>query len=118
MRNPELNLAGIISTSALIGFPKDRKMSFLKKTIVKGLGKKLEDIVVNSMIHPTALTKNNLYIRKCFGDRLMIPFLGLNMAKSILEGTDYVMPNAYKFSKPVLMIHGKLDMVTNYFDTI
>ncbi len=40
------------------------------------------------------------------------------MAKSILEGTDYVMPNAYKFSKPVLMIHGKLDKVTSHYDTI
>lgn len=76
MRNPDINFAGIISTSALLGFPKDRKMSVTKKSIVKMLGKKLEDIVVNSMIHPTALTKNDLYIRKCFGDRLMIPFLG------------------------------------------
>lgn len=76
MRNPDLNVAGIISTSALIGFPKDRKMSFIKKFFIKNLGKKLEDIVVNSMIHPTALTKNNYFIRKCFGDRLMIPFLG------------------------------------------
>ena len=76
MRNPLLNLAGVIVTSALIGFPKDRKMNFLKRLLVKGLGKKLEDIVVNSMIHPTALTKNDDYIKKCFGDRLMIPFLG------------------------------------------
>lgn len=76
MRNPVLNIAGVISTSALIGFPKDRKMNFFKAWLVKALGKKLEDIVINSMIHPTALTKNNEYIKKCFGDRLMIPFLG------------------------------------------
>lgn len=40
------------------------------------------------------------------------------MAKSILEGTEYAIPNAYKFSKPVLMVHGKLDMVTSHFDSI
>lgn len=40
------------------------------------------------------------------------------MAKSILEGTDYAIPNAYKFSKPVLLVHGKLDMVTNHLDSI
>ncbi|KRX08668.1 hypothetical protein PPERSA_07480 [Pseudocohnilembus persalinus] len=118
MRNPDLNIAGIITTSALLGFPKDRKMSMFKGYFVKMVGKKLEDIVVNSMIHPTALTKNNLYIRKCFGDRLMAPFIGLSMAKSILEGTEYAIPNAYKFSKPVLMVHGKLDMVTSHFDSI
>lgn len=76
IKNPLLNLAGVVTTSALIGFPKDRKMNFMKATLIKALGKKLEDIVVNSMIHPTALTKNNEYIKKCFGDRLMIPFLG------------------------------------------
>lgn len=118
MRNPELNIAGIVATSPLIGFPKDRKMSFFKKFAIKNLGKKLEDIVVNSMIHPTALTKNNMFLRKCFGDRLMIPFLGMNMAKSLLEGTEYVIPNAFKYSKPILLVHGKKDMVTNHFDTI
>ena len=51
-------------------------MNFLKIFIVKALGKKLEDIVVNSMINHTALTKNDNYIKNCFGDRLMIPFLG------------------------------------------
>lgn len=51
-------------------------MSPLKAGLVKFLGKRLEDVVVNSMIHPTALTKNDNYVKKCFGDRLMIPFLG------------------------------------------
>jgi len=69
------------------------------------------------MIHPTALTKNNFYIKKCFGDRLMIPFLGLNMARSIVEGTEYIMPNAYKFSFPIYIIHGKKDIVTNHKDS-
>lgn len=42
----------------------------------------------------------------------------MNMGKSLLEGTEYTIPNAYKFSKPILMIHGKLDMVTSHYDTI
>ncbi|EGR30944.1 hypothetical protein IMG5_120760, partial [Ichthyophthirius multifiliis] len=118
MRNPLLNIAGVIITSALIGFPKDRKINFLKTFLLKSLGKKLEDIVVNSMIHPTALTKNDEYIKKCFGDRLMIPFLGMNMAKNILEGIEYVIPNAFKFQFPCIIIHGQKDMVTNHHDSI
>ncbi len=82
-------------------------MTWFKAFIVKAVGKKLEDIVINSMIHPTALTKNNHHIRKVFGDRLMIPFLGMNMAKSILEGVEYVLPNAYQFMFPLLIIHGE-----------
>ena len=107
IRNHKLKLAGLISTSALIGFPKDRKISWLKAWIIKKIGKKLEDVVANSMIHPTALTKSDHFIRKVFGDRLMIPFLGLNMAKSILEGTDFVLPNAYQITVPIFIIHGE-----------
>jgi len=59
-------------------------MNFMKAYLVKALGKKLEDIVINSMIHPTALTKNNEYIKKCFGDRLMIPFLGYKKTKKAI----------------------------------
>lgn len=70
------------------------------------------------MINPTALTKNNFYIRKCFGDRLMIPFLGMNMARSIVEGIDYVLPNASLFRFPLLIVHGELDSVTNYKDSL
>ncbi len=87
MRNPEINLSGVISTSALIGFPKDRKINWFKAYILKKIAPKLEDVVINSKIHPTALTKNNFFIKKMFGDRLMLPFLGMNMAKSIIEGT-------------------------------
>ncbi len=31
---------------------------------------------MNSMVNPTALTKNDRQLEKAFGDRLMIPFLG------------------------------------------
>lgn len=64
------------------------------------------------------MTKNNFFIKKIFGDRLMIPFLGMNMAKSIVEGTQYLLPNAYKFSFPLLIMHGELDTVTNHKDSI
>ena len=39
MRNPLLKIAGIISTSALLGFPKDRKLDFFKLTLIKSIGK-------------------------------------------------------------------------------
>ena len=34
-------------------------MSTSKKILLRLIGKKLDDIVVNSLVHPTALTKNN-----------------------------------------------------------
>jgi hypothetical protein len=36
------------------------------------------------MINPTALTKVNRHIHSVFGDRLMIPFLSVKMARSMI----------------------------------
>lgn len=83
--NPAIQVAGVIATSPLLGFPSDRKLDYFKLKFVTSAGKKLEDMVINSMVNPTALTKNNNQLRHSFGDRLMIPFCGLNMAASILE---------------------------------
>lgn len=57
--------------------------------MVKQIGGGLDDIIINSMVNPTALTKNNNFIRTIFEDRLMIPFLSVNMAKSIFEAIDF-----------------------------
>lgn len=83
---------------------------------------------MNSMVNPTALTKNDRQLEKAFGDRLMIPFLGylkiiklyyrLNMGASLLRGVINLKANCHLFKKPVLLIHGKLDSVTNYNDSI
>jgi hypothetical protein len=43
----------------------------------------------------------------------MIPFLGLNMAKNIIEGVEFVLPNAFKIVYPILVIHGEQDSVTD-----
>lgn len=97
LRNPELHIAGVITTSALIKFPRDRTLPPSKVFLIRLIGKSLEDVVVNSLINPTALTKNNYHIKKQFGDRLMIPFLGMNMARNIIECTEYIIPHANEY---------------------
>lgn len=49
----------MIATSPLLGFPTDRKLDWFKLKFINLSGKKLEDMVINSMVNPTALTKNN-----------------------------------------------------------
>lgn len=102
----------------MIGFPKDKDIPYLKKLFVTSLGKHLGDIIINSNIHPTALSKNYYFIRKIFGDKLMLPFLGLDMAKSIVEGIEYIIPHSKFFKSPTLIIHGKADTVTSHLDSI
>jgi hypothetical protein len=50
----------------LFGFPKDRKLPWIKTFMVKQIGGGLDDIIINSMVNPTALTKNNNFIRTIF----------------------------------------------------
>ena len=57
--NPQIQIAGVIATSPLLGFPTDRKLDWFKLKFINLSGKKLEDMVINSMVNPTALTKNN-----------------------------------------------------------
>jgi acylglycerol lipase len=42
LNNPDINLAGIIATSALIDLPKDRNITPFKKFMIKAIGKELE----------------------------------------------------------------------------
>lgn len=62
-------------------------MNWFKKTMLKLLGQKLEDVMLNSKINPTALTKNNHFIKKIYTDKLILPFLSMRSGKSIIEGT-------------------------------
>jgi len=81
---------------------------------VKQIGDDLEDLIINSMVNPTALTKNNKFVQTIFEDRLMIPFLSIKMAKSILVGTEEIKKKKDTFRYPIIILHGKKDSVTNY----
>ena len=48
-----------------------------------------------------------------FGDRLMLPFMSVKMAKHIFDALDYVKKHGDNFRFPVIVFHGKLDTVTN-----
>ena len=42
IRNPYLNVSGVILTSALFGFSKERNLSWIKKIIIKNIGGHLD----------------------------------------------------------------------------
>jgi hypothetical protein len=48
-----------------------------------------------------------------FGDRLMLPFMSVKMAKYIFDAIEYVQKNGDDFRYPVKVFHGKLDTVTD-----
>jgi len=118
MRNPYLNIAGVVLTSTMFGLPKERRPSPAKYFVLKLLADEMEEVLVNSLVNTTSLTKSNVQLKKMYDDRLCVPFLSLKMAKNLLEMVDYILPNAYKFKYPCLVIHGYDDTVTNCDDSV
>jgi len=114
LTRPEMCVSGVILTSPFLGLPADRHFPKAKLWIVKQIGDDLEDLIINAMINPTALTKNNKYLHNIFEDRLMLPFLSAKMAKSMFEGVDEVRREWHRFNFPVIVFHGKQDLICSY----
>ena len=114
---PEINVAGCIVTSPLLGLAKNMHFNWIKKQVMRHLGDHLQDFIVNSRVNPTALTKKTKFLHTIFDDRLMIPFMSVKMAKYIFEGVDFVKKKSGEFRFPIIIFHGKLDTVTNPEDS-
>lgn len=117
LEKDNLNVAGCIITSPLLGLAKNMHMPWFKKKFLTLIGEDLSDFIVNSKVNPTALTKKTKYLYKVFEDRMMLPFMSVKMAKYMFEAVDYVKKNQDNFRYPIIIFHGKQDTVTNYEDS-
>ena len=109
-----MRVSGCIITSPFLGLPSDRHFPKAKLFVVQKLGDDLEDLIINAMINPTALTKNNKKLHGIFEDRLNIPFLSAKMAISLFDSVEWVKQNMSKFNFPIILFHGKKDSVLSY----
>lgn len=50
----------------------------------------MKDVVVNNMINVTSLMKCERGLMGVFKDRLMYPFISMNLVKYLVEACDYV----------------------------
>ncbi|CAK83537.1 unnamed protein product (macronuclear) [Paramecium tetraurelia] len=118
IRNPQLKVRGIITTAPMLGFPMDRKLKGIKYIAVKYFGHYMEDLVINTKLNITGMSKNDQHIQRCFEDKLMMPLLGIGMAKSILETLNYMESKVQTFKYPILILHGKQDAVSSYHESV
>lgn len=114
IQRPEIKVSGCFITSPFLGLPSDRHFPKAKLMFVQQLGDDLDDLIINAMINPTALTKNNKYMHNIFEDRLMIPFLSAKMAKSLFDSIDWIKKRVDSFNLPIIVFHGKKDSVISY----
>jgi acylglycerol lipase len=81
INNPLLNISGVILSNPLIKIPRSTNLNGYKGYIVKLLAKDLKDLVINSMINISALTKDSYHIMKIVKDRLVFPFMSFSFVK-------------------------------------
>lgn len=112
-----INVAGCILTSPLLGLAKNMHMNWFKKQFLTLIGDELSDFIVNSKVNPTALMKKTKNLYYVFEDRMMLPFMSVKMAKYMFEALSEVKKKQDSFKFPIIIFHGKLDTVTNYEDS-
>ena len=72
-------------TSPFLGLGEGMDLPWWKFQLIKVMGNVLSDFVGNSKVNPTALTKDKDYYHTMFSDKMTVPFMGANMAKSAFE---------------------------------
>lgn len=79
--NANLPLAGVIALSPLFSFPNIEKFTFLHNFILSLSPTLFDDILINNMINPTALTNNPLKIKKNITGVFNFQYVTLKMLK-------------------------------------
>eukprot|EP01017_Pseudomicrothorax_dubius_P030013 TRINITY_DN3698_c0_g1_i1.p1 TRINITY_DN3698_c0_g1~~TRINITY_DN3698_c0_g1_i1.p1 ORF type:complete len:386 (-),score=48.37 TRINITY_DN3698_c0_g1_i1:185-1342(-) len=113
-QNPNLNIRGVILSCPYFDFHNiEKPMPKIKRVMMMLLGQDLQDVMCNSNLNTSVLTKRPDFYRRVFEDRLMAPILTLRYAKFITEAAAYNIPNAKKFTYPVFIFQGMKDKISN-----
>ncbi|KAM3147105.1 hypothetical protein pb186bvf_000821 [Paramecium bursaria] len=114
--NPEIQLQGIITSSALLRMPS--KYGRLKMLILRILNQLCPELQVNTYLNLSFASKNNFHMKKIATDPLIWPYMSIQFAYNILLFQQYILPNAHKFKIPILLLHGKENKVASHLDSI
>ncbi len=107
--NNKVNVSGAILVNPLIEVPSIPSMPMVKQILVKSGAEDLKDIVANSLINPTSLTKCPPQFYSIFKDTMNLPYLGVHFAKYLIECTEFLQDNGHRFQTPLLMLLGEQD---------
>lgn len=111
INNPQLRISGALITSPLYSTP-NMDISSFKMQVSRVLLRSNPEMLVNGMIYPTALSRDDVYIRHIFEDKKLLPFCGGPMAASMVDLMETLQSSAHLFKFPVLFVHGDNDVIT------
>eukprot|EP00919_Chromeraceae_sp_WS-2016_P058837 GHVR01139830.1.p1 GENE.GHVR01139830.1~~GHVR01139830.1.p1 ORF type:complete len:100 (+),score=2.69 GHVR01139830.1:2136-2435(+) len=97
--------------SPMFNFPNINKNSFFHKFLNLLSPSIYDNILINNMINPTALTNNPKKIKRCLSGVFNYQYVSLKMSNQYKQLSQKVIQDAYKFIYPLLVCYGGQDLM-------
>lgn len=107
--NPTCDIEGLMISSPLVSIPKEIKQNLIKSLFMRYISKFFDIYVASTMVNPTAITKNNFYVRQLLMSQNNT-ILGLKLANDLLESFEFIKEEIHNFKFPLLVMHGTADI--------
>jgi len=114
LRNPNMNVAGIIFYSPLTGFPKKLNITAVTQNIFEILPEFLDNMVINARVSPTDCSSDLNEQHDIINDPLTTPIICFRGMRAILNMIQVLntTPRNQNIKTPVLVLTGAQDRIT------
>jgi len=107
LRKP--NVKGVIATSSALHTAVENQ--FLKVMMAKVLGSLMPNTIIASGLEPKHISRDGKVVQAYIDDPLVHDKISLGFGKAMLDTTTWTLAHAGEFSLPLLLLHGKADMI-------
>ena len=107
LRKP--NIKGVIATSSALHTAVEKQS--LKVMMAKVLGSLMPTTVIASGLEAKDLSRDQEVVQAYINDPLVHDKISLGLGKTMLEASNFALTHAGEFPLPLLLLHGKADMI-------
>lgn len=107
LRNPKVK--GVIATSSALHTSVEQQK--IKLMMVKALGSLTPNTVIASGLDPKSLSRDEKVVQAYINDPLVHDKISLGFGKVMIGVSSWTLAHAGEFSLPLLLLHGKADMI-------
>ncbi len=103
------NVKGVIATSS--GLHTALEKQYLKVIMAKILGSLMPNTAIASGLDPKAISRDDTVVQAYIKDPLVHDKISFGFGKAMLGATSWTLAHAAEFPLPLLLMHGKADMI-------
>ncbi len=107
LRNPKVK--GVIATSSALHTSVEQQK--IKVIMAKALGSLMPNTVIASGLDPKSLSRDEKVVQAYINDPLVHDKISLGFGKVMIGVSSWTLAHAGEFSLPLLLLHGKADMI-------